>query len=198
MHGSARVGPRTVTAHRPRPRLRRFRAVLRGARRNRAGQERAQAIRDACKTSAPADQSPPVGAEHDMDAVPPQPRPLIEAVLRRAGSTHCRDRLDERTFGRRATERQLQQHGLAEAKLPEPTYLCRDTKLESRATRRPGDDERCPLGRVDVGQQHASIERDKPRASPPPADERDRCEQEHRSHSPSRQSSCRCEQHGRG
>jgi hypothetical protein len=50
---------------------------------DRAGERRAQPIRNATEPAAPADHSPAVSVEHDVHAVAPEPGCLVETALRR-------------------------------------------------------------------------------------------------------------------
>ena len=57
-------------------------ALARGTAGQRTFHVCAEVILDRCEAAASSGRTPAVSAQHDVDAVAPQPRPLVEAVLR--------------------------------------------------------------------------------------------------------------------
>ena len=100
------------------------------SRRDRPSETRAEPIGHSAQPASSSDLVPPIGAQDDVDAVPPEPRPLVESVLRRARKPHGGDSLEDRSLRRRAAEGQLQQDRLTQSQPAEAAHLPRDTKLE--------------------------------------------------------------------
>jgi len=108
-----------------------------------------------------------------MDALVPEPGPLVEAMLRRLWQAHGRDRLEQRALWWSAAERKLQQNRLAKTKSAEAADLSRHAHGEAARAGRAGDDEQRPLGGVDAPNEDAAIEGVETSASPPPAGEKE-------------------------
>jgi hypothetical protein len=70
--------------------------------RDRAGEPSPEPVGESAEAAASADESPAIGAQHDVDPVAPKERPLIEAVLRPARRANGRNRLDDAALRRRA------------------------------------------------------------------------------------------------
>jgi len=64
---------------------------------------------------APADDVPGVGAENDVDAVPAEPGPLVESVLRTARLTQLSEQREPGALRRGASGRELEQRRLVGA-----------------------------------------------------------------------------------
>ena len=78
-----------------------------------------------------ADDAPAVGAQHDVDAVATQERPLVETTLRGARQPHRRDGLENGALRRRAARRKLEQDRLAQAEPAEAAHLAGHAQLEA-------------------------------------------------------------------
>ena len=64
-----------------------------------------QSVGDAAEPAAAADDVPLVDVQDDVDALPAQPRPLVEAVVGPARSSTTASSADDRALRRRAAER---------------------------------------------------------------------------------------------
>src|SRR5205814_6622480 len=117
---------------------------------DRARERSTEPVGDASEAAAVADLAPAVRSQHHVYAVTSQPGCLVEAVLGRLRQPDRDDGLDQSSLRRRATERQLEQDGLAETEPAEAADLCRHPQLELRPSGRAGDGEHAPLRGVDV------------------------------------------------
>ncbi len=142
--------------------------------RDRACDVRAQAIREAADAAAPADDPPVAPVQDDVDAAAREPATLVEAVLRTSRRRDGRPELQHGSLGRRAAERQFEQHALAESTLVEAPHLGREPQRERRSAHRSGDDGSDRRGAADLRVEHARVEGVEPHAPPPPAGERER------------------------
>src|SRR3989442_1617157 len=104
-----------------------------------------------------------------MDAVPAEPGSLIEAVRGRPWQPEPTDEVEVGALWRRAPERQLEEHRLADGERAEPGQLRGNPQLEAAPPRRSGDDDQRRLRLADVREQGARVERVEARAPPPPA-----------------------------
>ena len=96
---------------------------------------RVQPVGDATDPAPPADEARVVAAQHDVDALPRQPRTLVEAGLGPARRDRLRAQLEDGALRGRAPGRQLEQDALPELQLSEALDLCRRTKCERRPAR---------------------------------------------------------------
>src|SRR5205823_3666130 len=98
--------------------------------RNRTSEPGSQTIRDAAEAAPPADGAPGARAQDDVHALPPQVRPLVEAVLRGARQAKLSTRGDDGALRRRAPRRQLELRALRDAEGSEPPHPDADALLE--------------------------------------------------------------------
>ena len=164
--------------------------------RDRTLESSADAISEPAETTAPADLTPRVQPEHDVDAVPAQPRALVEPVRRAARRSHECERIQDRALRRRAAERKLELHRLVDR----PPREAADASLcphgELSFPRRRGDDDDGVSCAADIGGERTDVERVEPGARPPPSD---RDEEESGAGKPHRghigDDECRCREH---
>ena len=141
---------------------------------DRARDMRAEPIRDAADAAAAADDPPVAAVQDDVDAAAREPAALVEAVLRAARRGDRRSQVEDGALRRRAADRKLEQHALAQRALVEATHLGGNAQRERRLAHRPGDDGRDRGRAADLRLEQAAVERVEPHAPPPPAGERER------------------------
>ena len=120
---------------------------------------RVQPVGDATDPAPPADEARVVAAQHDVDALPRQPRTLVEAGLGPTRRDRLRAQLEDGALRGRPLGRQLEQDALPELHLSEAHDLCRRTKCERRPADRAGDDDARIGALADPSGQDAAVER---------------------------------------
>ena len=98
---------------------------------------RPDAVGVAADPAAVTDDPPVACQDDDVDAVPAEPRSLVEAVARPAAATAAARELEQRALRRRAAEREVEQHGLAQRQRAEARQPRRNAQIEARR-RAPG------------------------------------------------------------
>ena len=74
-----------------------------------------------------ANDPPPIRPDDHMHAVAPQPRALVEAILRTARSANLADEIEDCALRWRATGREAKQDGLANRRVSKVPHLSRHT-----------------------------------------------------------------------
>src|SRR5262249_43613515 len=128
-----------------------------------------------------AGHAPPVAAQDDVNAVAPQPGPLVEPVLRPVRLHEDTEHLDDGTLGRRATARKLEHDRLDDCEPAEAHDAPRNANLETSAARRAGNDDPGAGGSTELGGEWTPGGGGEPGAPPPPARETERNGDEGRS-----------------
>jgi hypothetical protein len=100
----------------------------------------AEGIRHPAEPTAATHDAPASDAKHDVDAVPPEPRTLVEAVLRPVRLDELSETLQEPALRRRAPARKLEQHGFPNPELAEPDDDRTHTNVVAPTLRRAGHD----------------------------------------------------------
>jgi hypothetical protein len=137
--------------------------------RDRSREPAVQAIAQAAEPAAVADDPPGVAFQDDMDAVPPEPRSLVESMAGAARELRLCSHFDDCALRRRPAERKLELRRLIETEQSEPADADRDLEVEAAAPRLTSDDNRSALRAADLIFQDARVEAVEPGAPPPPA-----------------------------
>ena len=140
-----------------------------------------QSVGDTAEPAAAADDVPLVDVQDHVHALPPQPRPLVEAVVRPARQLDDREQAQDRALRRRAAGRELELHALVQRTPVEANDAGRDTLAEPPDSRLARDDDAQPPRRADGRQQRAAVERGQAQSSPRPAEQPDRGEDDRES-----------------
>ena len=135
---------------------------------------RVQPVGDATDPAPPADEACVVAAQHDVDALPRQPRTLVEAGLGPARRDRLCAQLENCPLRGCALARQLEQDALPELQLAEALDLCRQTQCERRPADRARDDDARIRALSDPFGQEAAVERAFAERAPAESDERER------------------------
>jgi hypothetical protein len=106
-----------------------------------------------------------------VDAVAPQPRPLVEPLLRAGRLGNDAQHVEHSSLRRRASSRQLEQDRLSGHELAEALHARRNTDLELTRTRGACHDHSRARRPSDLRRERAHVDCVEPRASPPPASE---------------------------
>jgi hypothetical protein len=144
------------------------------------GKPSSQSIGYAGEPAASSDEHPSVGTEDDVDPLVPEPRALVEAVLRWARQANRRDGFEQAALRRGAAERELEECGLPQSQTSEAAHLRRYTELKAARACRARDHEERTLGRIDVAEKDAAIEGVETSAAPPPTQQSQNAQQEYR------------------
>src|SRR5205085_7622389 len=113
---------------------------------------------DSAEAMTMADETPAISGQHDMDAVAPEPRSLIEAVTGPARKFRFGANLEDATLWGRPAERKLELRPLGEAQQPETPHAHGHPQVEAATPRRGRDDDEGALGAADLRPQRAGVE----------------------------------------
>ena len=94
--------------------------------------------------------NPTIAAQHDVDAVPSQPRALVETVGRSAWKCELTEDLEPAAERRRPAERELEQSGLVRPQPAEAEDARRSADVEAAAPRRRSHVDERALRRPDL------------------------------------------------
>ncbi len=156
-------------------------SYTRQTRRYVGGQPASDAVSDAEDTAATPEHPERLSAQDHVDALPPQPLCLVEAVRRAGRSPQLAEELESRALRRRASERKLEQGRLVHAQRAPAKYEHLHSLVERPRPRRFLDLHYRPFRRADPGREHAAVELCQPQASPAPGDGDDRGREHRRS-----------------
>ncbi len=126
----------------------------------------AQAIAEALDSAPPPDFTPARRLEHDVDALPGQPRALVETVLRRPRLLDVDRRVQNRPTRRRAPCRQYEQDALPQRLVTELRQHGEHTRRPLRLAGRRNRHERPLTGLADPCRKDARGDRVHPQRSP--------------------------------
>ncbi len=142
--------------------------------RKRPDEPRAQPVGDAADTAPARDELPRVGVHHHLDALPVEPRRLVEAMLLAVRTPHVGGEPEDAALGWRAPERELEQHRFTQAKSAEPRYLGRHPQPKHPPADGSGHDDHGASRLADVPHEDAGVERRHARRPPPPTGHHER------------------------
>jgi hypothetical protein len=142
--------------------------------RDRPCEPRPEPVGDTRRPTALADSAPAGSAQDDVHTAPAQQRPLVEAVLRAAGTLDLRNHVQLGALRGRAAGRQLQEDRLVEAVRSEALDLSGNPDLVATAPGGTRHDHLRPSTAPDFVPEPAGVERVEPRTPPPPARKRQR------------------------
>jgi hypothetical protein len=133
----------------------------------------AHAVAEAAESATVSEHAPAVAGQHDVDPVPSEPGPFVEAVARAARELRLRPHLENGAAGRRPPERKLELRRLVEDERTEASDANGHLDVETPSSGRGGDYNERLFGSTDLRAQHAVVESVEPRAAPPPAENRE-------------------------
>ena len=133
-----------------------------------AAQPAPDAIADAGHSPAPPHDPKRLGTQDRVDALPAEPRRLVEAVRRPRRSLQLAEQPEPRALRRRTSERELEKDRLVDAQRPPTKHERLHPLVEAPRPRRLLDLDHRPLRGVDPGREHAVVELSQAHAPPAP------------------------------
>ena len=131
---------------------------------------RAQPVADAADPAPPADDAPrPARVQHDVDAPPREPAPLVETGLGPSRGDRARSQLENGALGRCPSRRKLEQDALAQERPGEAAHFAHQRVRRIASRGRARDNDLRPLDLADAPGEDAVVERVDPQRAPPEA-----------------------------